>query len=164
MGEKFNTELEKAKKLSKYNQLRASRLLDDMATAYLSTEFNGLDESLIAVKTAKKAMRAQGIPQDVIDEYFLLRPLSKTRLRELKNESIYTGDSVTVKPVIENRPALFNTATTTDIIIDGIKDRPELLACLQRGMRADNIQRKFNITNTTLLINFYNQHKDIIDN
>jgi len=165
MGEKFNAELQKAEKLSKYNMSKASRLLDDMATAYLSTDFDGLDKSLVAVKTAKKAMRAQGIRQDIIDDFFLQRSyLSKTTLRSLVNDSIYMGDTVIVIPTIENRIASHNDKTTTDLIIDFVQSRPDLLSCLQRGTAREVIAKKFQLSNTTLLINFYNRHKEIIDN
>lgn len=164
MGTIFNKEIEKAKKLSGYNKQRASRLLDDMATAYLSTEFDGLDKSLIAVKTAKKAMRAQGIKQDIIDDYFLQRSyLSKTTLRSLVNESIYTGDSITVNPIIENRVASHSDKTTTDLIIDELHNRPALLNALRKNIHIRNLERTYNVKNAQLLKNFYNKYHDIIE-
>ena len=163
MGEQFDKELQKAEKLSKYNMSRASRLLDDMATAYLSDEFHGLDKSLVAIKTAKKAMRAQGIKQDIIDEYFLQRSyLSKTQLRQFVNDSIYTGDSL--RPEVENIVALHMSRTTTDLIIDGLHNRPELLSALQRGVQKATLVKTYGMHNPVLLQNFYNKHKDIIDN
>lgn len=165
MGQIFDDELNKAENLVKYNKQKASRLLDDMATAYLSTEFNGLDKSLIAVKTAKKALRAQGYSQEVIDDYMLQRSyLSKTNLRHLMNDSIYTDDSVMVKPIIELRVASHNDCTTTDLIIDRIKSTPVLLSALQRGDSRQKMDYNFKLCNTTLLQNFYAQYKELIDN
>ena len=165
MGEKFNTEIKKAEKLSKYNSYKASKLLDDLATAYISTEFNGLDDSLIAVKTAKKAMRAQGIPQHIIDEYFIERSyLSKTQLRNFVNDSIYTEDeSMRIKPVIELIPAFHTDKTITDIIIDELKSRPELLRALKKGVSKSGLTERYHVTSPVLLQNFYNKHKDIIN-
>ena len=54
MGEKFNNELSKIQNMKVYSK-RKQRALDDLATAYISDSYNGLDESLIAVKSAKKA-------------------------------------------------------------------------------------------------------------
>jgi len=165
MGQIFNDELNKAEKLSKYNKQRASRVLDDMATAYLSTEFNGLDKSLIAVKTAKKALRAQGYSQEVIDDYMLQRSyLSKTNLRHLMNDSIYTDDSVMVKPIIELRVASHNDCTTTDLIIDRIKSTPVLLSALQRGVSKVYLSRDLGVSSPVLLQHFYSQYKEFIDN
>jgi hypothetical protein len=164
MGEIFNKEIEKVEKLTKYNQIKASRLLDDMGTAYLSTEFNGLDKSLIAVKTAKKAMRAQGIPQHTIDDYFLERSyLSKSQLRNFCNDSIYTGESVRINPVIERIPAHFTEQTTTDLIISKLKDSPKLLSCLQRNVSKQYLSQKMDVSNPVLLQDFYNKHKNIIN-
>ena len=165
MGEKFNEELKKAEKLRKYNSYKASKLLDDMATAYISTEFNGLDNSLVAVKTAKKAMRAQGIPQHIIDEYFIERSyLSKTQLRSFVNDSIYTEDnSMRIKTVVELIPAFYTNKTTTDIIIEELKSRPELLDALKRGIAKSGLTERYHVTSPVLLQNFYNKHKDIIN-
>ena len=165
MGEKFDTEIKKAEKLSKYNMYKASKLLDDLGTAYISTEFNCLDNSLIAVKTAKKAMRAQGIPQHIIDEYFIERSyLSKTQLRSFVNDSIYTeDDSMKTKLVVELIPAFHTDKTTTDIIIDELKSRPVLLSALQRGVSAQFITQKLNVPNAIALKNFYKKNKSIID-
>ena len=101
----------------------------------------------------------------IIDDFFIERSyLSKTRLRNILNDSIYTGDSVTIKPEIVNRPALHDDRTTTDIIIDGLKSRPQLLSALQRGLTQSTITEVYKVKNAQLLINFYNKHKDIIDN
>ena len=163
MGKQFNKELEKAKELSKYNTHKASKLLDDIATAYISTEFNGLDKSLIAVKTAKKAMRAQGIPAHIIDEFFIERSyLSKSQLRNFVNDSIYTEEN-NINPVIECIPSFHRDENTTDLIIAELKSRPQLLNALQKGMRQDHLAEKFKVKNPTLIINFYNKNKSIID-
>lgn len=163
MGEKFNSELEKAEKLSKYNIHKASKLLDDLATAYISTEFNGLDKSLIAVKTAKKALRAQGIPAHIVDEFFIERSyLSKSQLRNFVSDSIYTEEN-NINPVIECIPSFHRDENTTDLIIAELKSRPELLKAIQRGVLPNNIQRDFKVNNPTLIINFYNNNKSIID-
>ena len=163
MGEKFNSELEKAEKLSKYNIHKASKLFDDLATAYISTEFNGLDKSLIAVKTAKKALRAQGIPAHIVNEFFIERSyLSKSQLRNFVNDSIYTEEN-NINPVVECIPSFHRDENTTDLIIAELKSRPELLKALQKGTRQDHIAEKFNVNNPTLIINFYNKNKSIID-
>ena len=163
MGEKFNEELKKAEKLSKYNAHKASKLLDDMGTAYISTEFEGLDKSLIAVKTAKKALRAQGIPAHIVDEYFIERSyLSKSQLRNFVNDSIYTEEN-NINPVVECIPSFHRDENTTDLIIAELKSRPQLLKALQKGMRQDHLAKKFNVNNPTLIINFYNKNKNIID-
>ena len=165
MGEKFNAEIKKAEKLSKYNSYKASKLLDDVATAYISTEFNGLDNSLVAVKTAKKAMRAQGIPNHLIDEYFIERSyLSKTQLKSFVNDSIYTeDDSTKLRPVVELIPAFHNDKTTTDIIIEELKSRPELLDALKRGVSKSGLTERYHVTSPVLLQNFYSKNKSIID-
>lgn len=164
MGQIFDEEISKAEKIAKYNKTRSAKLLDDMATAYLSTEFNGLDKSLIAVKTAKKALRAQGYSQTDIEDYMLQRSyLSKTNLRHLCNESIYTGDDNILKPVIEMRVASHTDFNTTDLIIDRLKSQPLLLSALQRGDSRQKMDYNFKLENTTLLINFYNKNKEIIN-
>ena len=162
MGERFNQELEKAEKLSKYNLHKASKLLDDMGTAYISTEFNGLDKSLIAVKTAKKALRAQGIPSHIVDEYFIERSyLSKSQLRTFVNDSIYTEENK-IHPVIECIP--FHTDyNTTDIIIEELKSRPALLKALHNNCTIRNLEITYKVKNAALLKNFYNKNKSIID-
>lgn len=163
MGEKFDTEIKKAEKLSKYNSYKASKLLDDLGTAYISTEFNGLDKSLIAVKTAKKALRAQGIPAHIVNEYFIERSyLSKSQLRSFVNDSIYTEDNE-INPIVECIPSFHRDENTTDLIIAELRSRPELLKAIQRGVLPNNIQRDFKVKNPTLIINFYNKNKSIID-
>lgn len=166
MRENFDNELKRAEEISKYNKTRAYSMLDDMATAYISVgEYGHLDMALIAIRQAKKALRASGHNSDFIQDYFLQRSyLSKTTLRQLRNESIYTGDSVSIRPEIINRVAHHNDKTTTDLIIDTLQSRPELLSCLQRGVSKQYLAKKFNVTQPETLKQFYNKYKDIIDN
>jgi hypothetical protein len=59
MREKFNSELNRIEKISVYDKERASRMLDDLGTAFISApEYGHLDASLVSIKVAKKAMRA----------------------------------------------------------------------------------------------------------
>jgi len=165
MREKFDLEIQKA--ISKrYNKKISSRLFDDLATAYISQPAHGhLDNSLQAVKNTRHALAREGYSVAEIDDYLLENSyLSKTQIRKLRTQSIFIEESGSLNPAIENRIANHSDQTTTDLIIDELKARPELLKCISNGMRADNIQRKFpTVTNTTLLINFYNKHKDIIE-
>jgi hypothetical protein len=163
MNEKINNEINKVTEINKYNKQRASKLMDDIATAYLMEDEAGEDTALIKVKGCKKSMRANGVPQHIIEEAMLYRPLSKVRVRDIQLDSIYQGDGVTVHPIVERQPALYDTHTTTDILIDGLKSRPELLSALQRGVRPEHIQHKFHTPHTTLLVNFYSKHREIID-
>jgi hypothetical protein len=165
MREKFDSELQRIKKISAYDTERACRMLDDMATAYISaSEYGHLDTALTAVKVAKKAMRAQGLTQDLIDDYFLQRSyLSKTQLREFKNSSIYT-DNGDIDKTITSKIALFTDRTTTDLLIDRLQSQPELLTALKNGIKKSWLNEKFSIKDPTLLINFYKKHKSIIDN
>ena len=164
MGQIFDEEISKAEKIAKYNKTRSAKLLDDMATAYLSTEFNGLDKSLIAVKTAKKALRAQGYSQADIEDYMLQRSyLSKTNLRHLCNDSIYTGDDNMLNPVIELRVASHSDRCTTDLIIDELQTRPALIRALKKDCTVRNLEITYKVNNAQLLKNFYSKNKEIID-
>jgi len=165
MRENFDSELEKIETISKYSKTRACKMLDDMGTAYLSSYSSQehLDTSLIHIRTAKKYLRSKGFTQAEIEDYMLEKSyISKTDLNRLRTESIYMCDSPSLAPHIENIVDRQNSRTTTDLIIDKLQSNQDLLLCLQKGMRADNLQRKFNLTNTTLLINFYEKHKEII--
>lgn len=163
MGEKFNTELNKVQAIKSYNKTK-QRLLDDMATAYISNSFNGLDESLIAVKSIRKALRANGYTAQQIDDFLVeYSYITKSQIRRYYNQSIYNEDC-SIKSNVAQVVANHSDRTTTDLIIDELQKRPALLKALQKGMRADQIQRDFKINNTTLLKNFYEQHKDIINN
>lgn len=161
MGEVFDKELEKAKSLA-YNKSRQARVLDDLSTAYLSTDFEGLDKSLISVKMARKYLRSRGYTQAEIDDFFLQKScLSKTSLRKLRNESIYNEDN-SIRDIVSCIP--FHTDTnTTDLIIEELKNRPALLQALKKGSSRDSIAKTFKLNNTTLLVNFYNKYQSIIE-
>lgn len=163
MGEQFNSELKRVEELNKYSKKRASRILDDMATAYLSgREHGGLDKSLIAVRQAKKALRMQGFNQDFIDDYFLQKSyLSKTQLKQFMNESIFTGENGTINPVIEQLQAREQRKNINDLIIDELKSRPELIGVLKRGTTKQNLRQNYNVTSSQLLLNFYEEHKEL---
>ena len=164
--ENFDSELNRIKDISTRDQVRASKMLDDMGTAFISVEAYGhLDASLTSVRVAKKFLRAKGIKQDVIDDHFLEKSyLSKKRLRLIKDDSIYMNDTPMIKPMVESIPALFTEQTTMDLIIDTLKSKPLLLSALQRGMSSNNLQRDFHVLNPTTIINFYDKYKTLIDN
>jgi len=163
MREQFNSELERIEKISKYATGRASGMLDDLATAYISaSEFGHLDKSLISIRTAKKHMRAQGHTKEQINDYFLERSyLSKTTLRQITTDSIYNADN-SLKPIIENLTINNYNENVTDIIIDKLKSEPVLLSALRRGVSEAHLRQNLKIKNATLLKNFYEKHKDII--
>ena len=164
MREKFDSEIQKA--LSKsYNKKLSGRILDDLATAYISQPAHGhLDDSLQAVKNTRHALAREGYSTAEIDDYLIEHSyLSKTRIYKLRTLSIFIEDSNSLQPAIENRVACHSDATTTDLIIDRIKSNPVLWSALQRGTSAQYITQKLNIPNATLLKNFYEHHKDIID-
>ena len=162
MGEKFDEQLKKVHALSDKCSYK-TRLIDDLGTAYLSTDFNGLDESLKAVRKARKYLTAQGFSQADIDDYFLEKScLSKTRLKQLRNESIYNEDC-SIRREVEVIPILHDSRTTTDKIIDGLQSRSDLLSALQKDMKKSWLNKKFGISNPPMLINFYQKHKDIIN-
>jgi hypothetical protein len=160
MNDKFVAEIQKAKDLH-YNKKLAGRLLDDLGTAFISSvEHGSLDKSLNAVKSTRHTLAREGYSQAEIDDYLLEHSyLSKTRISKLRTQSIFIDESVNIIPIIDNRGTKFNM---TDRLIDTIQSKPDLLKALSKGMRADNIQRKFKISHTTQLINFYNANKDII--
>lgn len=160
----FEEQIEKAKKLSGYNKQRASRLLDDLATAYISDSFDTLDKSYYAVKSARVSLRAQGFTVSEIDDYLLeYSYLTKTKINKLRHQSIYMNDSPAIAPYIENIESRETKRICNDLIIDTLKSRPALLKALQKNMSASNITRDLKVKNATLLINFYNEHKSIID-
>jgi len=165
MRENFDSELNRIKDISTRDQVRASKMLDDMGTAFISVEAYGhLDTSLTSVRVAKKFLRAKGIKQDVIDDHFLEKSyLSKKRLRLIKDDSIYMNDTPMIKPMVESIPALFTEKTTTDLIIDVLKSKPQLLSALQRGTSKQNLDQNYHVLNPTTLIDFYAKHKSIID-
>jgi hypothetical protein len=160
--ENFDNELSKVKRV---NKSKSFRLLDDLGTAFLSaySENEHLDKSLLYVKLTRKALLSKGYTLAEIDDYLIERSIvSKTRVNKLRTESIYMNDSTSIAPHIENRVDRHNARTTTDLIIDGLLSRPELLNALKNGIKKSWLNEKFEIKNPTMLIDFYNQHKDII--
>lgn len=163
MGEIFNTELKRIKEISAYNKSRAYSMLDDMATAYLSTDFNGLDKSLLAVKTTKKLLRSMGYSKSEIQDYLLEHSyITKTRIRKLRIESIYNEDC-TIRKEVENVPMYAETSKPIDIIIDTLKSRPELLSALKRRVNKGTLSDYYHVTSPVLLQNFYDKHKDLFN-
>lgn len=161
MGEVFDKRLKEVSNMKTYSK-RKQRALDDMATAYLQ-DGKPLDQRLFVVNSIKKALRANGYNTQEIEDYLIeYSYCSKTRIRKLYNESIYNEDC-SIKKVVECIPSFHTEKSLTDLIIDELHNRPVLLADIKKGMRADNLQRKHKINNTTLLINFYDKHKDIIE-
>ena len=160
MGQLVNEELEKLSKTKKYS-LSKERKLSDIATAYISDEFKGVDESLKAVRKMRKALLMAGFSLQEIDDFLIERSyITKKQISNMFNQSIYNEDCSLI-PVVECIP--FHTdKTTTDIIIDELKTRPELLKALQNKVTASNLTRDYKVKNSTLLINFYRKHKDII--
>ena len=162
MGEKFNNELSKIKNMKTYSKVK-QRALDDLATAYISNSYNGLDESLIAVKTLKKALRANGYSVQEIEDYLIERSyITKANIRKMYNQSIYNED-LTVKYEVECVPVFHTDKSTTDIIIEELQKRPALLKALEENKSRDTIAHTFKINNTTLLKNFYEANKSIIN-
>ena len=163
MGEIFNEQLEKAKKLSGYNKARASRLLDDLATAYISDNFDGLDKSYYAVKSVRKSLLTAGYTVSEIDDYLLEHSyISKTRMNKLRTQSIYMNDSCSIAPHIENIADRETVRLATDIIIDTLQSKPDLLQALKSGHSRQRIEYKHKIKNVIELQNFYNKYNDII--
>lgn len=162
MGEKVNNELSKISKMKAYSKRKES-LLSDLATAYISDKIGTLDESLIAVKSMRKALRATGYTEQQIDDYIIERSyITKADIRKMYNQSIY-NDDMTIKSEVEILPAFHTDNNTTDLIIDELKSRPVLLSALQRGTSEAHLRQNLHIKNATLLINFYNKNKDIIN-
>ena len=162
MGEKFNTELNKIQNMKNYNKTK-QRLLDDMATAYISDSFNGLDESLISVKSMRKALRANGYTVQEIDDFLVeYSYITKRQIRLYYNQSIYNED-LTVRKEVEAIPTFYNEQCLTDSIIEELNKRPKLLKALKKGVNKSYLSRDLNIKNPVLLQDFYNKHKAIID-
>lgn len=166
MRENFDLQLSKIAKYQKRhssNSVKASELLDDMATAFISAkEYGHLDESLKAVKSTRKLLLSQGYSRQEINDYFLQHSyISKTRIRKLRIESIDDTESNTI--IADTRSALFNSHTTTDRIINSLKARPELLSALQQGIDKRRLSDTFHISSPVLLQHFYAKYKDIIN-
>lgn len=163
MRENFDKEIEKVKTV---NKSKSFRLLDDLSTAYISSyaDDKHLDESLLYVKLTRKYLTSKGFTLAEIDDYLLERSyISKTNLNRLKTESIYMNDSPAIAKHIENIQDRIQGKNCTDIIIDRLKSQPDLLDCLKRHVNESYIKRKFNINSPTLLQNFYDKNKNIID-
>ena len=141
---------------------RKQRALDDLATAYLQ-DGKPLDDGLFIVNSIKKALRANGYNSQEIEDYLIeFSYCSKTRIRGLYNESIYNEDC-SIKKVVECIPAFHTDKSLTDSIIDELKSRPALLKALQKGVKKSCLNEIYKINMPTLLIDFYNANKDIIE-
>ena len=161
MGERFNEELKKISEIKTYSK-RKQRLLDDLATAYIQHD-TPLDKALVSVKSLKKALRVNGYNDAQIEDYLIeFSYISKTQIRKLYTESIYNEDC-TIRKEIECIPSFHTEKSLTDLIIEEIQSRPKLLNALKKGTSEANIRQNYNIANSTLLINFYNANKDIIE-
>ena len=163
MRENFDKEIEKVKTV---NKSKSFRLLDDLATSYISSyaDDKHLDESLLYVKLTRKYLTSKGFTLSEIDDYLLERSyISKTNLNRLKTESIYMNDSTALAKHIENIQDRIQEKNCTDLIIDNLKTKPDLLEALKKGINKSNLNRKYNISNPVLLQNFYNKYKDIIE-
>jgi len=163
MREKFDSEIQKAISKS-YNKKLSGRILDDLATAYISQPAHGhLDDSLQAVKSTRHALAREGYSIAEIDDYLLEHSyLSKTRIYKLRTQSIYVDDT-SLSPAIEHRIANHSDQTTTDLIIDELKSRPALLRAIQKRCSTRNLEITYKVKNAKLLQNFYEKHSDIID-
>ena len=161
MGEIFNKRLEEISKMKGYSK-RKQRALDDLATAYLQ-DGKPLDQGLHDVNKLKKSLRATGYSMQQIEDFLIeYSYISKASLRKYYHESIYNED-MSVKTYVECIPALHTDKSTTDLIIDELKNRPTLLRALQKNTSEANIRQNYGIANSTLLINFYKANKNIID-
>lgn len=163
-SEIFNEQLEKARKISGYNKIRSSRILDDLATAYISNQFDGLDSSYYAVKSIRKSLLSQGFTVSEIDDYLLeYSYITKTQINKLRNQSIYMNDGISIVPEIENIKDRELKRINTDLIIDTLKSKPALLSALQKNISQQALNKYYNIKNATALKEFYNNNKEIID-
>lgn len=165
MGEKFNTEIEKIKAIKTYSK-RKQILIDDMASGFLAAYADNdcsLDQGLIRIKTMRKMLRAKGYTPDQVNDFIIERAyISKADIRKIFNESIYNFDD-TIRKEIETIPAHFSGQCTTDLIIDELKRRPELLQALENRKDLSNMQKKFKVNNISMLQKFYDANKDIIN-
>ena len=161
MGKIVNDELNRLSKMARYTQNK-ERILSDIATAYISDEFTGVDESLKAVRSMRKALRAKGFSLQEIDDFLIQYSyITKSQIRKTYNESIYDNNN-NLKYVVECIP--FHTdSTTTDIIIDELKTRPELLKALSKNCSVRNLEITYRVKNAKLLKNFYNKYENIIN-
>lgn len=167
MGKIFDAELNRIKEIQSYNVERASTMLDDMATAYISaSDHGGLDKALAAVRTFKKLLRSHGHTTADINDFLIEKSyISKRRIRELKTESIfYGGDSVTIKEEIMDIKTDYtpDNNNTVDLIISELKSKPVLLEALKKNCSIQYLSYDLNISQPTALKKFYEQYKDII--
>ena len=161
MGEIFDKRLEEISKMKTYSKQK-QRALDDLATAYLQ-DGKPLDQGLFIVNSIKKALRANGYNQQEIEDYLIeFSYISKTQIRNLFHQSIYNEDC-SVKKVVECIPSFHTEKSLTDLIIEEIQNRPALLKALRKNKAATHITRDHQVHNATLLKNFYDKHKNIIE-
>ena len=161
MGEVFNKRLEEISKMKIYSK-RKQRALDDLATAYLQ-DGKPLDEGLHEVNKLKKALRLTGYSSQQIEDYLIeYSYISKKSIRKYYHESIYNED-MSISSHVENIPAFYTEQCLTDIIIDELKIRPALLKALRKGASRESLAITYKINNSTLLQNFYEKYKDIIN-
>ena len=141
---------------------RKQRALDDLATAYLQ-DGKPLDQGLHDVNKLKKSLRSTGYSTQQIEDFLIeYSYISKASLRKYYHESIYNED-MSVKAHVECIPSFYSDKSLTDLIIEEIQNRPKLLNALKKGTSEANIRQNYNIANSTLLINFYNANKNIIE-
>lgn len=161
MGDIFDKRLEEISKIKEYSK-RKQRALDDLATAYLQ-DGKPLDEGLHEVNKIKKSLRATGYTAQEIEDFLIERSyISKTSLRKYFHESIYNED-YSIKTVVECIPAFYSEKSLTDLIINEIQKRPKLLRALKNNASKQYISQKLCIDQPTLIKDFYNANKDIIE-
>ena len=161
MGENFDKRLKEISELKTYSKTK-QRALDDLATAYIQNDIP-LDDGLKQVNTIKKVLRVNGYTNQEIEDYLIERSyISKANIRKMYNQSIYNED-MSISSYVENIPAFHNDQCLTDIIIDELKSRPALLKALQKGASRESLAITYKINNSTLLQNFYEKYKDIIN-
>ena len=161
MGEIFDKRLKEVSSMKTYSK-RKQRALDDLATAYLQ-DGKTLDQGLHEVNKIKKALKATGYSTQQIEDFLIERSyISKASLRKYFHESIYNEDC-SIKKAVECVPAFYRAESTTDLIIEEIKNRPKLLNALRKKVDKSYLSRDLNIMNPVLLQQFYNANKDIIE-
>ena len=160
MGEIFNKQLSKISSLKGYSK-RKQISLDDMATAYIQHD-QPLDIALHNVRKVKKVLKMKGFTQSEIEDFMLeFSYISKTQITKLYSESLYEADG-TIRLEIECIP-FYTDYNTTDLIISELESRPALLKALKNGTTKQGLSANHHVTSPVLLQNFYNKHKDIIN-
>lgn len=161
MGKIFDKRLKEISEIKIYSK-RKQRALDDLATAYLQ-DGKPLDQGLHDVNKYKKVLRATGYSSQQIEDFLIeYSYISKASLRKYYHESIYNED-MSIKAQVECIPALHSEKSTTDLIIEEIKNRPKLLNALRKKVDKAYLSRDLNIKNPVLLQQFYDDNKDIIE-